>query len=96
MTAPQPPQHDDPFTETRTQMLQALAVLATVSEAAARWAAVGVQNRASRAENAQRADRASALARSEADRLADAASREQARDALCETGQPGWPALRLP
>jgi hypothetical protein len=79
VTAPQPPQFDEPFTETRAQTVQALAVLATVSEAAARWAAVGVQHRASNAERTRGADQAAAHAKREADRLADASRNEQAR-----------------
>ena len=55
MTGPQlPQQHDDPLGDARSQMVQALAVLTTVGEAAARWAAAGAQNRAQRAEQALR------------------------------------------
>ena len=55
MTGPQlPQQHDDPIGDARSQMVQALAVLTTVGEAAARWAAAGAQNRAQRAEQALR------------------------------------------
>src|SRR6266545_4793687 len=61
MSAPQhPQQHDDPVAEARTQLLQALAVAATVGEAGARWVAVGIQQRAARAEQAERASRATA------------------------------------
>src|SRR6266511_1619547 len=61
MSAPHhPQQHDDPVAEARTQMLQALAVAATVGEAGARWVAVGIQQRAARAEQAERASRAAA------------------------------------
>jgi hypothetical protein len=80
MTGPQQAQqHDEPFGETRAQLLQALAVAGTVGEAAARWAAVGVQNRASQAEKDQKAQHAAARARQESDRLAEAARREQDR-----------------
>jgi hypothetical protein len=80
MTGPQQgQQHDEPFGETRAQLLQALAVAATVGEAAARWAAVGVQNRASKAEKDQQAQHAAARARQESERLAEAARREQDR-----------------
>ena len=53
MSAP----HDDPFGEARAQLLQGLAVVATVGEAGSRWAAVGIQQRATRAEQAERAVR---------------------------------------
>jgi hypothetical protein len=84
MTGPQlPQQHDDPFGDARSQMIQALAVLTTVGEAAARWAVAGAQNRAQRAEQAlraqrlqddaaQQADRATAQAQAEADQAARA------------------------
>lgn len=54
MTGPQQ-QHDDPFGEARAQLVQGLSVLATVSEAVARWYAVGLQRRA---EDQAKADRA--------------------------------------
>jgi hypothetical protein len=59
MSAPQhpPQQHDDPVGEARTQLMQALAVAATVGEAGARWVAVGLQQRAARVEQAERAAR---------------------------------------
>jgi hypothetical protein len=79
VTSPQ--QHEDPLAEGRGQLLQALAVLTTVGEAAARYAAAGAQNRAARKERqaqaarleatgAQRAERLTATARAEADRAA--------------------------
>ena len=78
MTGPQQ-QHDDPFGETRAQLVQALAVAATVGEAAARWAAVGVQNRASQREQADRAEQVSVAARAQAEKLAHEADLEQDR-----------------
>jgi hypothetical protein len=80
VTGPQlPQQHDDPIGDARSQMVQALAVLTTVGEAAARWAAAGAQNRAQRAEQALRtqhmqdaADRTAAQAHAEADQAARA------------------------
>ena len=39
------PQHDDPIAEARAHLLQGLAVLATVGEAAARWSAVSLTHR---------------------------------------------------
>jgi len=56
VTGPQQRQRDDPFGETRAQLVQALAVAATVGEAAARWAAVDVQNRTSKREQTDRAE----------------------------------------
>ena len=78
MTGPQQ-QHDDPFGETHAQLVQALAVAATVGEAAARWAAVGLQNRAGKREQADRNEQASAAARAHADDLAHEADLEQDR-----------------
>jgi hypothetical protein len=55
MTGPQfPTQHDDPLGEARQQLLQTLAVAATVGEAGARWVAVGLQQKANNAERAAR------------------------------------------
>ena len=79
MTSPH--QHDDPFGEARGQLLQALAVLTTIGEAAARYAVAGVHNRAARAERQaqaaqleaagnQRADQLDAAARAESDKAA--------------------------
>lgn len=56
--------------ETRQQFLQGLATMATVGEAGARWAAVGIQNKAAERERYARRDMAAAAARREADRLA--------------------------
>ena len=68
MTGPQ--QHDDPFGEARAQLVQGLAVLATVSEAVARWYAVGLQRRADAQTQADRAAQVSAAAREQAEQLA--------------------------
>ncbi|MFF0659459.1 hypothetical protein [Micromonospora tulbaghiae] len=68
MTHPQ--HHDDPIAETRQQFLQGLATMATVGEAGARWAAVGIQNKAAERERQARRDQTAAKARREADRLA--------------------------
>ncbi|MEV4210208.1 hypothetical protein [Micromonospora sp. NPDC049662] len=67
---PQPQQHEDPMAETRQQFLQGLATMATVGEAGARWAAVGIQNKAAERECEARRDQAAAAARRAADRLA--------------------------
>ncbi|MEU8164909.1 hypothetical protein AB0B97_00210 [Micromonospora sp. NPDC049004] len=67
---PQPQQHEDPMAETRQQFLQGLATMATVGEAGARWAAVGIQNKAAEREGEARRDQAAAATRREADRLA--------------------------
>lgn len=56
--------------ETRQQFLQGLATMATVGEAGARWAAVGIQNKAAEREREERRDQVAATARREADRLA--------------------------
>ncbi len=78
MTGPQQPQqHDDPVGEARGQLLQALAVLTTVGEAAARWAVAGAQNRAARAERRAQADHL----RHQADRVSATALAEQDRAA---------------
>ncbi|MFI2712168.1 hypothetical protein ACH495_18790 [Micromonospora sp. NPDC018662] len=67
---PHPQQHEDPMAETRQQFLQGLATMATVGEAGARWAAVGIQNKAADRERQAHRDEAAAAARREADRLA--------------------------
>jgi hypothetical protein len=78
VTGPQQ-QHDDPFGEARGRLVQALAVLATVSEAVARWAAVGMQRRAEQQAQAERAGAASAAAQDQAEQLARQAELEQER-----------------
>jgi hypothetical protein len=75
MTTPQQ-QHDDPHGEARAQLMQALAVGATVGEAAARWAAVGMQRRAEQLGQAERAALASDAARAQAEQLARQAELE--------------------
>ena len=79
------PQHDDPFAEARNQMLQGLAVAATVGEAAARWAAVGIQNRATQTERQTAAEQASRAAQ----RLATTAQEKQDR-ALIDKAFTDW------
>jgi hypothetical protein len=69
VTGPQQ-QHDDPVGEARAQLVQGMAVLATVSEAVARWYAVGLQRRAEDQANADRASQISAAAREQAEQLA--------------------------
>jgi hypothetical protein len=78
VTGPQQP-HDDPFGEARGQPGQALAVLATVSEAVAKWAAVGMQRRAEQQAQAERAGLVSAAARDQAEQIARQAELEQER-----------------
>ncbi|MEU8258983.1 hypothetical protein AB0C06_32520 [Micromonospora inaquosa] len=75
----QPQQHEDPMAETRQQFLQGLATMATVGEAGARWAAVGIQNKAAERDREAHREQAAATARREADRLAAKvrANREQ-------------------
>lgn len=65
-----PQQHEDPMAETRQQFLQGLATMATIGEAGARWAAVGIQNKAAEREREAHREQAAATARREADRLA--------------------------
>jgi hypothetical protein len=77
MTGPQ--QHDDPMGEARAQLVQGLAVLATVSEAVARWYAVGLQRRAEAQVQADRAAQVSAAASEQAERLAREADLAQDR-----------------
>ncbi|MEV1073835.1 hypothetical protein [Micromonospora parva] len=67
---PHPQHHEDPMAETRQQFLQGLATMATVGEAGARWAAVGIQNKAAEREREAHREQAAAKARREADRLA--------------------------
>jgi hypothetical protein len=78
VTGPQQ-QHDDPFGEARGQLVQGLAVLATVSEAVARWYAVGLQRRAEAQAQADRAAQISAAAREQAEQLAREAELEEDR-----------------
>ena len=79
MSSPQ--QHDDPFGEARGQLLQALAVLTTVGEAAARHAVAGAQNRAARSERQARAAQLGATGNHRADLLDAAARAESAKTA---------------
>jgi hypothetical protein len=72
VTSPQ--QYDDPLGEARGQVLQALAVLTTVGEAAARFAVAGAQNRAAKAEQKAKAAQVAAAGHQRADQ-ADAAAR---------------------
>ncbi|WP_157562852.1 hypothetical protein [Micromonospora chokoriensis] len=65
-----PQQHEDPMAETRQQFLQGLATMATVGEAGARWAAVGIQNKAAEREREAHREQAAVGARREAGRLA--------------------------
>jgi hypothetical protein len=77
--------HEDPFAEVRSQAAQVLAVAATVGEAAARWYAVGVQNRAAATERDTAADET----RRAADRLATDAQEQQDRQ-LINQGLTEW------
>ncbi|WP_157746076.1 hypothetical protein [Micromonospora purpureochromogenes] len=85
---PHPQQHEDPMAETRQQFLQGLATMATVGEAGARWAAVGIQNKAAERERQAHRDQAAATARREADRLAAKVRAERERMAGSLDG--GW------
>jgi hypothetical protein len=86
-------QHDDPFGEVRGQFVQALAVASTVSEAVARWAAVGIQRRADQQAQAERAATASAAARQHAEHLAREAELEHdhaERDYVARAFDDAW------
>lgn len=72
--------------ETRQQFLQGLATMATVGEAGARWAAVGIQNKAADRERQARRDQAAAAARHEADRLATKVRADRERMAAALDG----------
>ena len=73
------PQHDDPLGEGLGKVLQALAVLTTVGESAARFAAAGAQNRAAKAERQANAERIADAARQQADQAARRAYAAQQR-----------------
>jgi hypothetical protein len=79
VTSPQ--QHDDPLGEARGQMLQALAVLTTVAESAARFAVSGAQSRAAKAERQANAARVAAAGHEQADRAIAAARTTEDRAA---------------
>jgi hypothetical protein len=86
-------QHDDPVGEARAQLVQGLAVLGTVSEAVARWYAVGLQRRAEAQTQANRAALVSQAAREQAEQVAreveladDRAERQQSRGHSTTTG----------
>ncbi|MEU1590547.1 hypothetical protein [Micromonospora sp. NPDC005710] len=81
-----PQQHEDPMAETRQQFLQGLATMATVGEAGARWAAVGIQNKAAERERQAQGDQAASAARREADRLAAKVSGDRKRMAASLDG----------
>jgi hypothetical protein len=78
VTGPQQ-QHDDPFGEARAQLVQGLAVAATVSEAVARWYAVGLQRRGEAQTQTDRAAQISAAAREQGEQLARQAELEEDR-----------------
>lgn len=75
----QPQQHDDPVIDVRHQLLQGLSVLATLGEAGARMAAVGIQQRAAETDQAADRDRAGGAAQRQAQRLAAAVKEERER-----------------
>ncbi|MEU4398251.1 hypothetical protein [Micromonospora orduensis] len=85
---PHPQQHEDPMAETRQHLLQGLATMATVGEAGACWAAVGIQNKAAERERQADRDQAAAAARREADRLAAKVRADRERMAASLDG--GW------
>ena len=65
----QPQQHEDPINESKQQLLQGLATMSTVLEAGARWAAVGIQNKAAEREKQLQQEQAADAARREAEKL---------------------------
>jgi hypothetical protein len=74
-----PQHHDDPLGDGLGKILQALAVLTTVGESAARFAAAGAQSRAAKAERQANAERAADGARQQADQTAQRAQAAQQR-----------------
>src|SRR4051812_30737285 len=80
--------HDNPFGEAHAQLLQTLAAASTVGEAAARWAAVGIQNRAARAEQEATRDQAADAAQRQAARLTEQAGRRDRP--LIDKGLTDW------
>lgn len=84
---PHPQQYEDPMAETRHQFLQGLATMATVGEAGARWAAVGIQNKAADRERQAHRDQAAVAARREADRLAAKVRADRGRMAAALDGE---------
>jgi hypothetical protein len=73
------PQLDDPFGEGTGKVLQALAVLTTVGESAARFVASGAQNRAANSERKATAERVADAAHQQADRATARAHAAQVR-----------------
>ncbi|MFG1761450.1 hypothetical protein [Micromonospora echinofusca] len=73
------PQHEDPVDEARQKAMQFFGVVSTLSEAAARFAAVGIQRRAAEEERAAGRERAAEAARREADRLGDSVRADRER-----------------
>ena len=74
-----PHQHDDPLGEGIGKVLQALAVLTTVGESAARFAASGAQNRAAKAERRANTERIADGVRQQADQAKQRAYAAQQR-----------------
>src|SRR3954469_7411379 len=65
--------------ETRQQFLQGLATMSTVLEAGARWAAVGIQNKAAEREQQVQQEKGADGARREAEKLQAKVSDERQR-----------------
>ncbi|WP_433392935.1 hypothetical protein [Micromonospora sp. KLBMP9576] len=73
------PQHDDPVDEARQKAIQFFGVVSTLSEAVARFAAVGIQRKAAEEERAAGRERAAEAASREADRLGDSVRADRER-----------------
>ncbi|SCG15572.1 hypothetical protein GA0070610_1807 [Micromonospora echinofusca] len=73
------PQHDDPVDEARQKAMQFFGVVSTLSEAVARFAAVGIQRKAAEEERAAGRERAAEAASREADRLGDSVRADRER-----------------
>ncbi|MGW4501320.1 hypothetical protein ACWENR_22235 [Micromonospora sp. NPDC004336] len=74
-----PPQHDDPVDEARQKAMQFFSVVSTLSEAVARYAAVGIQRRAAEEERAAGRERAAEAASRAAARLGDSVRADRER-----------------
>lgn len=83
-----PQQHDDPMSDVRQQLLQGLSVLATLGEAGARMAAVGIQQRAAEVDKAADRDRGSRAVQRQAERLA--ATVKEERERLARSMDGSW------
>ncbi|MEV4664531.1 hypothetical protein AB0J85_21605 [Micromonospora echinofusca] len=73
------PQHEDPVDEARQKAMQFFGVVSTLSEAVARFAAVGIQRKAAEEERAAGRERAAEAASRAAARLSDSVRADRER-----------------